>query len=165
MSVGPEETERVTSNEFTTGEGGLLLRERRIGIEPSRESSLAAAVRARAEPTECHGVELTLVAIRPVQFHPLPFADDSNGAWARFALHTLSLRVLRKRPARGGYHRGDAESTINHQLASQPATEEHAASSRKRASRAAGATPKPMVPPHEPGGVHAGAWHATHHTD
>jgi len=121
VSVGPEETERVASNELTTGEGGLLLRQLRIGIEPARESSLAAAVRARAEPTECHGVELTLVAIRPVQFHPLSFADDSDRAWARFALHTLSLRVLRKRPARGGYHRGDASSSFDRQYVSQPA--------------------------------------------
>jgi hypothetical protein len=121
VSVGPEETERVASNELTTGEGGLLLRERRVRVEPARESSLATAVRARAEPTECHRVKLTLVAIRPVQFYPLPFADDSNGAWARLALHALSLRVLRKRPVRGGYHRGDGISTINLQLASQPA--------------------------------------------
>ena len=120
MSVGPEETERVASNELTTGEGRLLLRERRIGIEPARESSLAAAVRTRAEPPQGYSVELTLVAIRPVQFHPLPFADDSDRARARFALHTLSLRVLRKRPERGGYHRGNAESTINLQLTWQP---------------------------------------------
>ena len=42
------------------------------------------------------------MAVGPVKFYSLTFADDPDRVWARFALHHLSLRLLRKRTALGG---------------------------------------------------------------
>ena len=78
MSVAPEEAEGIAPNHFATLEFRLAWAKGWIGVEPARETSLATAVSAGAEPSQRNRLITALVTIAPVQLKALLLAEDTN---------------------------------------------------------------------------------------
>ena len=78
MPVAPEEAERIAPNHFAALKLGLTWAEGWVGVEPAWEASLAAAVRAGAEPSKRNGLIDALMTIAPIQLEALLLAENTN---------------------------------------------------------------------------------------
>jgi hypothetical protein len=78
MTVAPEEAEGIATHHFATFEFRLTWAKGWIGVKPARETGLATAVGAGAEPSQRDRLIHALMAIAPVQLKALLLAEDTN---------------------------------------------------------------------------------------
>lgn len=79
MSIAPKETERVTPDHLAPLESSLAGAEGWVSVKPSGKPGFAAAVGARAKPTQGNRLVTADMSITPIQFKALLFTEDPNG--------------------------------------------------------------------------------------
>ena len=103
MPVAPEEAERIAPNHFAALKLRLARAEGGVSIEPARQTSLAAAIGAGAEPSERDRLVDAHMTIAPIQLKALLFAENANGDGGSLCwfLHQLILGFAGKRQMSG----------------------------------------------------------------